>query len=339
MRFFLISILSICLLLQSGCSSKKLYKKSALLMGTFVEIQVVASKGSLKTYLDSLIKKGFDEARRVDRKFSSYSLDSELSYLNDTAGIDPYQASEEFIFLLDRSSKFYQLTENAFDISIKPLEGMWERASKANKLPTDTEIKETLEFVGMNKVSIDKEDNKVILPEGMQLDFGGIAKGYAVDRVIETLKKQGITNAIVNAGGDIYCLGSGSEEIGWHIGIQHPRKNDEYIATLLVKNRAIATSGDYQRFYVIEDEKVSHIIDPRTGMPVADVPTSVTVLASDCTTADALATAIFVLGPEEGLELLNRLDDVEGVIISKGLETLNVETSKGLKQIDIYDEE
>jgi len=335
----LVFVLLFFVLSQSGCSSKTTYKKTALLMGTFIEIQIVPDKGATKAYLDSVIKSAFSDIREVENIFSLYNPNSELSRLNELGAGHPYKVSEEFMSLLKKAKSFFQLTEGAFDISTAPLEDVWLEASRQNEIPGDGQIKNALNIVGTDKIIVDENAYTVELPEGMKLDFGAIAKGYAADRAMRVLKKEGIRNAIVNAGGDIYCLGKGPDKIGWQIGVKHPRKKDSFIATLLVVDKAVATSGDYERFHVIKDEKFSYIINPATGMPVDETPMSVTVLATDCLTADALATAIFVLGPNKGMQLLDRLNETEGVIISKGKGELDIKISKGLKEIDIFDAE
>ena len=333
----LIFVLLFFVLFESGCSTKeKIYKKTALLMGTFVEIQIVPEKRATKTYLDSVIKSAFSDIRAVENIFSLYNSNSELSRLNELGVGHPYRVSEEFMFLLKKANFFHQLTEGAFDISIASLEDVWLEASRQNEIPGDGQIRDALNVVGTDKIITEEIAYTVELPEGMKLDFGAIAKGYAADRAIRVLKKEGIKNAIVNAGGDIYCLGKGPGKIGWQIGVKHPRKKDAFIATLVVADKAVATSGDYERFHVIKDEKFSYIFNPATGMPVDEAPMSVTVLAEDCLTADALATAIFVLGPNKGMQLLDRLNEAEGVIISKGKGELDIKVSKGLKEIDIF---
>ncbi|MFQ5835694.1 MAG: FAD:protein FMN transferase, partial [bacterium] len=162
--------------------------------------------------------------------------------------------------------------------------------------------------------------------KGMQIDLGGIAKGYAVDRAIESLRKNGIRRALVNAGGDLYALGSGPGKEKWQVGIQDPREEDKLLGIIKVKDVGVATSGDYRRYFTIEGRRFSHIVNPKTGQTVQDVPMSVTVIAPDATTADALATGVFVLGPQKGIELIESLPQVEGMIVSEGMKRIS---SKG----------
>ena len=292
-------ILLIFVLFQSGCGRPQVYVKRALLMGTFIEVQIVPEAGMTQARLDGITRGAFSEIRRLEGIFSLHRPDSELARVNRLAIGEPCRVSKEFMYLLEKALEFSDLTGGAFDVSA----------------------------TGKGKVTISEENSTVRLEEGVRLDFGGIAKGYAVDRVTLFLEKEGVENAIVNAGGDMRCLGRGPDGAGWKVGIRHPRQRDSLAATLLVRDKAVATSGDYERPF--------HIIDPKTGEPLKGGTISSTVLAEDCLAADALATAVFVLGPESGMELIDGAEDIEGVIISRDLDGLEVDVSRGLKEIEI----
>jgi len=165
----------------------------------------------------------------------------------------------------------------------------------------------------------------------MSLDLGGIAKGYAVDKAIVVLRKEGIEAALLNAGGDIYCLGGRDKNKKWRVALQHPRKKNSILTVLELEDMACATSGDYQKYIQIDGRRYSHIINPKSGYPCTDVPASVTVLAEDCASADALATSIFVLGPKKGIDLINRLENTEAIVVSLQEEKLDILLSRGLK--------
>lgn len=333
----LIVILLFFVLSQAGCGSHDVSSRTAILMGTLVEIQIVPQKGAKRAAVDSIIDGALCEIRKIEKIFSFHNPDSELSLVNKAAIEKPRQASNDFMYLLVKSKEFYELTDGAFDVSVAPFIDMWQRAYELGRIPTRDERNEILQFIGTDKLKIDENAGTIQLKEGMKLDFGAIAKGYAVERAMSFLKGAGIRGAIVKAGGDMYCLGDGRNRLGWRIGIKHPRNENELITTLIIKDRAIATSGDYERYKIIEGRKFSHIVNPKTGMTVEDIPMSVTILADDCVTADAVATAVFVLGPERGMELIEKLDTVEGVIVSKTSEGLTTETSKGLKELEPYE--
>jgi len=202
---------------------------------------------------------------------------------------------------------------------------LWKKAKKEEKVPTEEEIEEAISLVGYQRIIL--EGNQIRLEkEGMQIDLGGIAKGYAVDKAIEALEKNSIKRALVNAGGDLYALGTDPQGEKWQIGVQDPREEDKIIDIIKVKDKAVATSGDYRRYFTLEGKRFSHIVNPKTGLTVQDVPMSVTIIGPDATTTDALSTGVFVLGPEEGMKLIESLPGVEGMIISEGMKKL---TSQG----------
>lgn len=324
--------LFLCLFFLAGCGTQGLSKRTELAMGTVVEI-VVLNHGNNPSRIQKAVDQAFDAIRRVEGLMSRYRPDSEISRLNEPGRANLIRLSPQTMEVIQRSLELSKETDGAFDITVLPLEEMWRfHTQSAGKIPSQVQIDDVLKLVGFNKVIIDEDEGKVDFSQpGMKVDLGGIAKGFAVDKAIQALKKGGINNAMVNAGGDIYCVGRGKDLRGWKIGIQHPRKRGHLLAALTVSDRAVATSGDYERYVEVEGKMYSHIIDPCNGWPVSEMPMSVTVLAPDCTTADGLATAIFVLGPERGLKLLERLDDIEGVIVTSEDGRPKTMVSEGLK--------
>lgn len=308
MKTFQMLILTLVLLLV-GCSESGIVERTQSIMDTFVKISVVPPNSD-QTKVEKAIQEAFDRMRRVDTLMSTYKKNSEISELNRQGNItDP---SKETSDVIQRAIEFSKISGGAFDITIRPLVEMWNEAKELKRLPSESKIKETLSLVGYDKIAFQK-GGIYFKREGMKIDLGGIAKGYAVDKAVEALKEEGVAQALVNAGGDMYCLGK-----EWKVGIQHPRKKNELVEILRLKNKAVATSGDYRRYFTMEGKRFSHIIDPRTGRTVEEVPMSVTIVASDCTTADALSTAVFVLGPNKGMDLIEREDGIEGLIISEG---------------------
>lgn len=294
-------------------------------MGTIVEITIKDNKA--KEAMD----KAFKRIEELEKKLSVYRKDSEISILNRTGKIK--NPSPEFIEIMRESIKAGDLTESAFDITVAPVVSLWgfgppTEKSKAgtrptfvgapvggqkSKVPNEKEIKKALVLVNYKNIVIDEKNNLIYFKKkGMQINLGGIAKGYAVDKAIEVLKKEGVKKAIVNAGGDLYAMGT-----VWRIGIKHPRK-EGILETIPVKDVAVATSGDYERFFTGfqagKKKRFHHIFDPRTGYPTQGC-ISVTIIAPTCTTADWLATGVFVLGPEKGLTFLKTLG-IKGIIVT-----------------------
>lgn len=301
------------ILLFAGCTKEiPLVKQSRLIMGTIVEIKV-ADKDSQKA--KRAINKAFAEIEKVNSLMSTYIEESEVSILNREGEA---QVSKETLEVIRGAVKISSLSQGAFDITVKPLLDLWKRVKSERKLPTREEIEKILPLVSFNNIEINGERVKFKVP-GMKIDLGGIAKGYAVDKATDALKKEGIGNALISAGGDIYVLGLRSNKEPWTIGIQHPRERNKILEKIKLTNKAVTTSGDYERYFMLNRVRYSHIVNPKTGYPVSEVPSSVSIIAQNCTLADGLATACFVLGPDKGMKLIEGLPQVEGMIVGSGM--------------------
>jgi len=293
-------------------------KRSEMIMGTTVEITVIPAN-------EEAVREAFLAIRKVDQLMSIYKPDSEVSLLNQQG---ENQLSPETIQVIQEAIKFAGMTEGVFDITCRPLINLWKKAKKEQKIPSPEEIEQARKLVDYRKIIL--KGNLVKLSEpGMKIDLGGIAKGYAVDKAIEVLKTKGVRRALVNAGGDLYALGTPGWGKKWTVGVQDPRNLEEILTTIEASDCGIATSGDYRRYFILEGQRFSHIVDPRTGQTVEEVPMSVTIIAPDATTADALATGVFVLGPKKGMSLIESLPGVEGLIISEAGENEQMNSSRG----------
>jgi thiamine biosynthesis lipoprotein len=288
-----------------GCQSRNLYKDTQTMMGTFVEV-ISPDKRAARIV--------FAEIKRIEDLLSKYKPDSQISRLNESGTL---YASSDTLYIIKKAKEFWEITDGAFDITIGPLMDLWGFTDKNYNVPKDEEIKNILNRVGFDKMLFD--DNKNIIEfktPGMKIDLGGIAKGYAVDKAITKFIAVGIKSCLVNAGGQVFCLG---DKFGkpWRVMIKNP---DNQIASnylLEIKNMAVATSGDYEQFFLKDNKRYSHILNPKTGYPVQNNIISVTVIAHDGVTCDALATAIFVLGKVKGEELAKKFPDVKVKIIEK----------------------
>ncbi len=289
-------------LFLSGCQESELYREKMVLMGTFVEVI------SPDTRAPAIV---FNEIKRVESIFSKYKADSQVALLNHNGRIAP---SKELFFVAEKARKFWEDSGGAFDVTIGPLMDAWGFTEKEYIRPPDAKISEALLKVGLDKVDI-KSNLIYFKVAGMKVDFGAIAKGYAVDRAVKELKNAGINSCLINAGGDIYCLG---KKFGrpWRVAVNNPRRSG-YIEYLNIEDKAVVTSGDYENFFINNGKRFSHIFNPKTGYPADSGVVSVTVVADDCLTADALATSIFVLGRKEGLELAKKYNSGRVIIISK----------------------
>jgi thiamine biosynthesis lipoprotein len=305
------------------------YEQQADIMGTVFTI-TIEGPGNHKEAAET----AFDEIRRIDRLLSTYKPDSEISEANRRAAQEPVAVGPDFLNVLAASRVYYELSGGAFDPTIRPLMQVWKEARRENRLPTEEQLQKAAALVDMSKVEVDPSAHTVrFLQEGMSLDFGGIAKGYAADRAIDVLKAHGVTRAIIDAGGNFYALGKPLDKPQWEAGIRHPLKHEEVIMRFPISDKGVATSGSYERFFEIGGKKYSHIINPRTGWPVEGM-LSATIVADDAMAADALSTSVFVLGPEKGMRLIEKLPNVEGVLIAHepgSPQNFNISVSPGLK--------
>ena len=290
--------------LISGCQNQQLYKDNRVMMGTFVEV-VSADKraGGI----------AFEEIKRIENLLSKYNPQSEVSQLNKLGKL---KVSPETFYIIKKAIEFWRLSDGTFDITVAPLVDLWGFTGKKYNLPKDEEIKNTLKLVGSEKIILHDSNNVVeFKTPGTKIDLGAIAKGYAVDCAVEKLKEAGIRSCLINAGGQIYCLG---DNFGtpWKVAIKNPR-GKTVIGYLNLKDKAVATSGDYEQYFFKNNKRYSHILNPKTGYPADSGIVSVTVVAQDGLTSDALATAIFVLGKAKGQALVKRFPDIEVKIIGK----------------------
>lgn len=272
-------------------------------LGTFVSITIEKTQDC-----EAILNGAFKKIRELETIFSVHNPESELSRLNS---LKKTGVSGQLLYLIQKSLHISEITGGAFDITVLPLIHLYKQAEKEGVPPSESQIKEALAYVGWTKIEIN--GTTVRIPG--ELDMGGIAKGYIVDKTAEFLREKGVKNGLVNAGGDIYCFGKSPGGGKWRIGIQDPFQKNSIIETLNISGFAAATSGDYERYLSIKGKKYGHIINPATGKTVQDFPAGITVIAPDTATADGLATAFFVFGVAKSIEISDRMDNVDVFII------------------------
>ena len=250
---------------------------------------------------------------RIDKVMSTYRPESDISRLNRSAGADWVPIDPELTHVIEKSRLYSELSQGAFDISYKPLGKLW-NFEPGSRPPAPGAVEALLPLVDYRAVQLDGMGRGRLEKPGMAIGLGGIAKGYAIDQAVAVLQESGIGHAMVNAGGDIRVLGSKFPGRAWHVGIQDPRSPKALIEELALVDCAVATSGDYERFFFHDGVRYHHILDPRTGFPARGCR-SVTVISKTAMAADALATAVFILGPEKGLALIETLPDSEVMIV------------------------
>ncbi len=303
----------------AGCGNKEV-RFSGRTMGTVYHIKVVAPYFKQTAYLKKEIEQ---RLREINRSMSTYIPDSEISRFNNALQVDlPICISNDFYHVLTVSATLYHITQGAWDGTVRPLIALWgfDSSKKTERIPAQEEIDTVLQNIGFDKIII--KDNQCLIKKNPQiaLDLGSIAKGFGSDQIAAMLRKQGFDNFLVEIGGEVYASGVRQDGQKWRIGVNTPLKEAAYnqvYKMVVLKNKALATSGDYRKFFVKNGQHYSHVLDPRTGYPVQNGVISVSVMADDCTFADGLATALMVMGYSDGLALVKRLDDVECLIVTQ----------------------
>ncbi len=300
------------------------HKRKISMLGSPFEITVVA-KDTIQgnEYIDSSIT----EVKRIENLISDWIPTTQISNVNQNAGIKPIKVDKEVFDLVNRAIKISQITSGAFDISYASMDKIWKFDGSMKAMPTEEAIKKSVSKIGYKNIILDSKEQTIFLKtEGMKLGLGAIGQGYIADKIKELLFYKGCTSGIVNVSGDINAWGKQLNGDPWTIGIVNPLNKNKIFATFPLENSAVETSGNYEKYVVFNDIRYSHIIDPRTGYPSQGI-VSVSVFAKQTEIADAIATGIFVLGVEVGLDLVNQLKGIECIIVDdKG----KIHSSKGI---------
>lgn len=288
-------------------------EKEEFIFGTLV---------SLKLYepvADSVFQTVFDDMRDVENRMTVKGITSELIAVNKAAGINPVVVSEDTYHVVDAAKKAAEESSGAFDITVYPIVALWGIGTDQARVPSESEIADELKYVGYNDLVLDPDKLSVFLKRpGMGLDLGGIAKGYAADRIAEILKSMGVESGIINLGGNIFAMGSKADGSAWKIGIQNPMSDrGEYIGIAEAVNQTVVTSGIYERYFEKDGKRYHHIMDTKTGYPADNELAGVSILAASSIDADALSTTCFVLGTEKALEFVKNKPDVDALFITK----------------------
>jgi thiamine biosynthesis lipoprotein len=292
-------------------------------MGSVAEITLY---GESRAQCIEAANAAFAEFDRVEKLMSVFDSKSQLSMVNHHSHETELSVDRRIVEVLQHAGKFYEMTDGAFDVTVEPLMELYGfRTGRSQKqIPSDKEIIEVVESVGMNKLWIDPEQSTVsLLHPRTQLDFGGIAVGYALDRAVASLKSFDIESALINHSGDIFALGAPPDNDGWDVGITDPLHPDAIITSTKVKDKAISTSGNYENYIDFDGVHYGHILNPQTGEP-ASVILSSTVIANSAVEADALSTGTFVMGVLKGMKLVESL---------KNLQLIAVTSSEGREEV------
>jgi thiamine biosynthesis lipoprotein len=321
LKIFLIAAALCCLFL--GCNANQEHLIQGRTMGTTFHIRVVTGFFQGVSGLREKIEKRLDE---INASMSTYQKDSEISRFNNfhQSGTK-FKISKDFYEVMKTAKEIHRLSKGAWDGTVNPLVDLWGFGRKGAKteIPLETEISVLLPHIGFENIEVLDDGSLMKKRVQVTLDLSSIAKGYGVDQIADIIRNEGYQDYLVEIGGEIFASGYRKDGALWRIGINRPQTDaaaDEVYKVVNLHNQAFATSGDYRNFFVVDGIRYAHVIDPRSGYPISNRVVSVTIIADTCTYADGLATAVMVMGSNQGLELINRLDGVEGLIVVEQLD-------------------
>ncbi len=294
--------------------AQDIYSRSFVLMGSNFDITVIAEDAvEGEKYIDLAV----GEIERIEKIISSWDPKSQTSNINRNAGIHAVKVSPELFDLISRSLEISKITDGAFDISYASMDRIWKFDGSMKRMPFEEAIKASISKVGYQNIALDRDNGTVFLArKGMKIGFGAIGKGYAADRAKDLLISKGVKAGIINASGDMNTWGRQLNGKQWTVAITNPLNKEKAFGTVPISEGAIVTSGNYEKYVVFDEERYSHIINPKTGYPCQGI-LSVTVLAPSAELADALATSIFVMGIGVGIDRVNQLSQIECIIVDE----------------------
>jgi FAD:protein FMN transferase len=289
------------------------FNKSLKLMGNSFQISAVADN---EDWANERIDAAIHEIQRIEKLLTTYNDESETAIININAGIAPVKVSEETFNIIERSIRISAVTQGAFDITYGSVDKrLWNFDTKMKSLPDRKTAKKMVRLINYRNIILDKEKTTVFLKEtGMRIGFGGIGKGYAAEKAKLLMQHMGVESGIVNASGDIAAWGFQPNGEPWTIGIANPNAKQNVFSYMNITNMAIATSGNYEKFIMIDGKKYSHTIDPRTGLPICGIK-SVTIISPNAEIADAMATPVMIMGIRAGLDMINQIKDIDAIVI------------------------
>lgn len=336
--FILLCILCAAALMLTACGGNTSSEETAAdEEPESIEVYAMDTYMTLTAYGDNAgkaLSESEKEIKRIDAMLSTGSDDSEISKLNKAKKAE---VSEETFALVKRAKEIGLDTDKVFDISVYPVMQAWGFTDKNYRVPEKAELRELLKNVDVSKVQLDDGKHEVSFDDEMAIDLGGIAKGYTSDRIIEIMKENGIEHALINLGGNVKVLGKKPDGSDWRVAIADPEDQENYVGGVAVSDKAVITSGGYQRFFEKNGERYFHIIDLSDGFPARNGLTSVTIVSDDGTLADALSTTLFIMGPEKAAEYWKKnADDFDAVLVEDDGTVL---VTEGLKECYFSDGE
>ncbi len=289
------------------------YHKSLKLMGNRFQLSAV---GDNEDWANECIDAGITEIQRIEKLLTTYNEESETALINRYAGIKPVVISEETFNIIERSIRISNITQGAIDITYGSVDKrLWNFDTNLSSLPDKITAKKMARLINYKNIILDKGKSSVMLKEkGMRIGFGGIGKGYAAEMAKQVMKKKGVKSGIVNASGDMTTWGMQPNGQPWTIGIVDPNAKDKIFSYMNITDMAVATSGNYEKYILVNGQKYSHTINPRTGLPIRGIK-SVTIISHNAEIADAMATPLMVMGIVPGLNMINQIKGVEAIVV------------------------
>ncbi|MFZ5967209.1 MAG: FAD:protein FMN transferase [Bacillota bacterium] len=320
-------LILILMIIFTGCSKKdEMVTDSTYMLGTYLQINIWtqdAEKGK------EIIQQCFQRISDIEKRMSVNIEDSDVSKININAGKASVQVESDTDYVLTKALEYARATDGAFNPAIGKLVALWGIGTEKENVPSDNAIQEALQYVDYHKIDMKDGRNVRLEAEGMRIDLGGIAKGYAADEVAKILSENGIKKAIINLGGNVLVMGSKEENTPWKVGIQNPfEPTGTYMGVVELTDKTVVTSGNYERYFEKNGKRYHHILDPKSGYPAENGIISSTIIADKSIDADALSTGVYVLGLEKGMALIEGLQGVECILINDKSEVF---LSSGIK--------
>lgn len=309
------------------------YNQSRPSMSSTLDITILYTKNQ-HNKVDSIIEEGYKEANRLISLISAWDKGTELYNVNENAGKAPVKVGKELFNLIERSINLSQLTDGLFDVTFASIDQIWYFDKPITEPPIHDKISASVRNINYEFIELNQKEQTIFITNtGTKIELGAIGKGFIANKIKLKLEKLGITAGLVSAGGDMVCWGDSIHPDGmWKIGVTNPNDKSDLIAWLPIKNQSIATSGNYERFAILNGEMYSHIINPKTGYPVKGIK-SVTILSPDVELCDVIATTIFLKGKKEGLEFANQFFDIQCFLVDDNNEYFYSENLKSIESL------
>lgn len=314
--FFILSSVAFIIFYFRVTNKKVPITREFYVLGTIIQLKVYGNNGQ------RAIEEAVNRLNDIDNKMSVFKEYSEISMINQNAGISSQEVSKDTYFVMKEAVRYSELSEGAFNPTIRPVVELWGIGTDKARIPNDNEIRSKLKLVNYKDIILNEKDKTIKLRnKGQNIDLGGIAKGYAADEVKSILIKNNIKSALINLGGNIFALGKKPDKTQWYIGIQNPfNKRGEFVGFISIKNKSVVTSGNYERYFISNGKRFHHIIDPKTGYPSDSKIVSSTIISDHSIDGDGLSTGVYIMGLDKSIKLIESIKGIDAIFITENKE-------------------